>query len=139
MSKIRNDAPSLRESPKLRLDDLVALGDCAICGGKQLAGQVPLFYVVEISRAGFDAAALRRAAGLEMQIGPLACVMGPDEPLATVIDRPQRVFVHEHCAGNIGHLLQLMQNDRKDGSSPENNDPSDPLRTAAEQAEGAAV
>lgn len=62
----------------------------------------------EISRAGFDAKALRRAVGLEMQIGPLASVFGPDEPLAQVIDGPHRVFVHETCAGDIGHLLRLV-------------------------------
>lgn len=106
MATVTGNAP-------LRLHELLALGDCAVCGGKQLAGQLPLFYVIEISRAGFDAAAVRRAAGLEMQIGPLARVMGPDEPLATVIDGPQRRFVHEHCADRIGHLLQLLQRDEQ--------------------------
>lgn len=114
--KVKGDEPSLRESPGLRLDELLALGDCVICGGKQLAGKLPLFYVIEISRAGFNAAALRRAVGLEMQIGPLASVMGLDEDLAKVVDGPQRVFVHEHCADRISHLLQLMPENRKDGS-----------------------
>lgn len=99
------DAQQIGQS--LRLSDLLSLGNCAVCGKKQLDG-LPLFYIVEVSRAGFDAQAVRRAAGLEMLIGPLAAVMGPDEPLATVIDGPHRVFVHETCAGNIGHLLNLM-------------------------------
>jgi hypothetical protein len=95
----------------LRLSDLLRLGNCAVCGKKQLESIIPLFYVVEVSRAGFDARALQRAAGLEMQIGPLAAVMGPDEPLAKAIDGPYRVFVHETCAGEIGHLLELMPTD----------------------------
>lgn len=96
----------------LRLSQLKALGDCAVCGKKQLAGGLPMFYVVEISRAGFDAAAVRRAAGLEMQIGALAAVMGPDEVLAKTFDGPHRVFVHETCAGDVGHLLRLVPEDR---------------------------
>lgn len=92
----------------LRLSDLQKLGVCAVCRKPQLEGAVPLFYVVEISRAGFDAGALRRHVGLRMQIGPLAAVMGPDEPLAKVIDGPHRVFVHETCAGEVGHLLNLV-------------------------------
>lgn len=92
----------------LRLSELIKLGNCAVCGRKQLEGGLPLFYVVEISRGGFDPNALRRAAGLEMQIGPLAAVMGPDEVLAKTIDGPHQVFVHETCAGDIGHLLNLI-------------------------------
>jgi hypothetical protein len=94
-----------------RLSDLTALGDCAVCGRKQLDG-LPLFYVVEITRAGFDAQAVRRAAGLEMLVGPLASALGPNEPLAKAIDGPHRVFVHETCAGDIGHLLSLISDER---------------------------
>jgi len=97
----------------LRLSQLQRLGPCIVCGKQQLAGALPLFYVVEISRAGFDGAAVQRAAGLEMQIGALASVMGPDEALAKVIDGPHRVFVHESCASDIGHLLTLIPTEER--------------------------
>lgn len=92
----------------LRIDELLKMGDCAVCGKRQLETNVPLFYCVTISRAGFDANAVRRAAGLEMQIGALASVMGPNEALATIINGPHSVFVHETCADDIGHLLTLF-------------------------------
>jgi hypothetical protein len=97
---------------ELRLSDLVALGDCPVCGGRQLAGSPglssPLFYVVEVTRMGFDRAALQRSLGQELAMGPLAQVLGSDEPLARKIDGPHRVFVHEECAGDVGHLMRLM-------------------------------
>lgn len=95
----------------LRLTDLLALGDCVICGKKQLEGGLPLFYVVEITRDCFRPDALRRAAGLEMQIGPLAAIMGPNEELSQMVQGPHRVFVHETCA-DIGHLIRLFPEDR---------------------------
>lgn len=99
---------NLKDLPGLKLDELMKLGNCVICGKKQLEGKMPLFYCIEISRGGFDQAALQRAAGLELQVGALAQVLGPDEPLARVIEGPHRVFVHEHCAGMIHHLLELV-------------------------------
>ncbi len=92
----------------LKLNDLMKFGDCAVCGRKQMEGGFPAFYCVTITRAGFDAGAVKRAAGLEMMIGHLAAFMGPDEDLAKVIDGPHTVFVHEECAGKIGHLLSLI-------------------------------
>jgi hypothetical protein len=92
----------------LRLDALVALGNCRICGKAQLESPIPLFYVVEITRHGFDSAAVRRAVGLTMQVGALASVLGPDEPLTKPLDGPYRVFVHEECADQIHHLLELF-------------------------------
>ena len=101
-------------STDLRLAALLKLGECVICGRKQLAGAVPVFYTVTISRGGFRQDAVRRAAGLEMMVGgPLAAVMGSDEPLAEVIDGPHSVFVHEECAGEIGHLLRLFPPERE--------------------------
>lgn len=96
----------------MKLNELTKLGNCAVCGKKQLEGGLPLFYVVEVSRGGFDQGSLRRAAGLEMQIGSLAAVMGPDEDLATIIDGSHRVFVHETCAGDIGHLMSLIPEEK---------------------------
>lgn len=102
----------------IKIKALLALGNCVICGKKQLEGALPLFYCVTISRCGFDQGALRRAAGLELQLGPLAQHMGPDEDLAKVIDGPHNVFVHELCADKIGHLLQLIP-ETKGGESTE--------------------
>lgn len=92
----------------IKLDELMKLGNCIVCGKKQLEGGLPLFYCVTISRAGFDARALQRAAGLEMMMGPLAQAFSPDEDLAKVIAGPHEVFVHETCADKISHLLQLI-------------------------------
>lgn len=92
----------------IKLSELMKLGNCIVCGKKQLEGGVPLFYCITISRAGFDHSQIQRAAGLEMMLGPLASVFSPDADLAKVIDGPHNVFVHETCADKIGHLLQLI-------------------------------
>ncbi len=109
------DLPGIKESA------LVKLGTCRVCGKQQLAGQMPLFYRVTISRAGFLIDAVKRRAALGTMLGSQALgqVMGPDEDLAKVIDGPHEVFVHEHCAGKIGHLLDLIP----DGDEKE--DPAD--------------
>lgn len=101
----------------LRFDALTKLGKCVVCGAHQLEpGKLPLFYVLEISRAGFDLGAVQRMGGLVMQIGaPLAAVMGPDETLAKVIDGPHRVFVHEECAGDFHHLIELIPEEAERG------------------------
>lgn len=100
----------------MKLDELLKLGNCIICGKKQLDGQVPLFYCVTISRGGFDQSALQRAAGFEMMMGPLAQVMGANEDLAKIIGGPHSVFVHEHCADKVHHLLELFpKSDNKSG------------------------
>jgi hypothetical protein len=90
--------------------ELVKLGACAVCGEHLLEDAFPLFYRVQITRMGFDAAATRRAMGLAMQIGgPLASVMGPDEDLANPVDGPSDCVVHERCADKITHLFELMK------------------------------
>ncbi len=101
----------IRDLPGMKERELVALGPCAICGKPLLEAAIPLFFVVEISRAGFEASALRRRAGLGMMMGndALAQVFSPDEDLAKVIDGPRRVVVHEECAGKIAHLVQLLE------------------------------
>lgn len=101
-------SPALEKLPGMKLDQLQKLGNCIVRGKKQLEGNIPLFYCVTISRAGFDVGAVQRAAGLEMMMGPLASVFSPDQDLAKVIDGPHDVFVHETCADKISHLLQLI-------------------------------
>jgi hypothetical protein len=92
----------------LKLKELMKLGNCIVCGKKQLESGLPLFYCITVSRAGFNGPALQRAAGLEMMVGSLASVFSPDEDLAQVIDGPHSVFVHETCADKISHLVQLI-------------------------------
>lgn len=41
----------------------------------------------------------------------LARAMGPNEDLAKIVDGPVDVLVHEDCAGDVGHLLELMPKD----------------------------
>ncbi len=105
---LRNvNAPVL---PGIKERDLVKLGKCAICG-EHLLGKQPVgitFYRLRLERAMFNPQALRRRVGLELQIGPLATVMGPDEDLASVFDGPTEVVVHEDCAAKVGHLLRLF-------------------------------
>lgn len=97
-----------KKLPGIKEAELVALGPCVICGKKPLeTGETP-FYRVRIERGLFNPSALQRRAGLEMMIGGLAAVMGPDEDLAQVFDGPHTVFVHEGCAMRIHHLLELI-------------------------------
>lgn len=39
----------------------------------------------------------------------LAKAMGPDEDLAKIVDGPKRVMIHESCAMQLSHLMQLME------------------------------
>lgn len=104
-------AEFLKDLPGLKEDEIARLGPCAVCGGSLLTDI--LFYVVTVKRAGFDPDAAQRRVGLGMALGSatLARIMGPDEDLAKVIDRPHTVAVHERCAGKIGHLLNLRKNE----------------------------
>lgn len=98
--------------PGIKERELIALGNCKICGKRLLEDTgVPLFYVIEISRAGFVSAAVRRRVGLSMMLNDndfLAGIMGPDEDLAKVLEGPRKVVVHESCADRVSHLLQLL-------------------------------
>lgn len=83
----------------LKSDDVQRLGPCAVCG-KALGeeGKVgPTFYVLDIRRetwspAGFVANAF----------------FGKDENLSITLEGPREVVIHENCAMNIPHLLDLM-------------------------------
>lgn len=97
--------------PGIKERDLTALGACAVCGKPLFEGGLPLFYVIEISRAGIDTSAVQRRIGLGMMVGgndAIARAFSPDEDLAKILSGPKRVMVHEGCAGEVGHLLQLM-------------------------------
>lgn len=102
----------------LRESELAALGPCGKCGKKLLEGQrgalVP-FYVVTVETALTKPDALRRRVGLGLQIGDqLAQVMGPDEPLASVL--PGTKFIlHQMCALEMDELMSAVEsvNDRR--------------------------
>lgn len=100
----------MRDELGLSEQDLAKLGHCAICKKPLLGGALPIFYRIEISRFGFDGGAVQRRAGLEMMLGnaALASVFSPDRHLATCLDGPATVAVHETCADKVHHLLMLM-------------------------------
>lgn len=102
-------AGDLKDLPGIKEDELLKLKPCIVCGQHQIGKDIT-FYIVEVTRAGFDGRALQRRRGLEMQLGNamLARHMGPNEDLAKVVDGPHRVFVHESCGGKINHLLELI-------------------------------
>jgi len=92
--------------------ELVALGSCGVCHKKIGDSEgLPVFYVVEISRAMLDRRAIRRNAGLEMMLGSpaVAAVMGTDEDMAKFICEPKRMFVHDRCADKTPHLAMLLE------------------------------
>jgi hypothetical protein len=102
--------------PGLKEDALIRLGACAVCRQPMLASAnaSPTFYTVTIARGIFDVAALQRRTGLQMMFGgglgsgALARAMGPNDDLAKIYAGAVEVIVHETCAGDIGHLAQLM-------------------------------
>lgn len=58
---------------------------CGACGRKVAEGNVITWYRVAVEQLVADLGAIRRQAGLEMQIGRLAAFMGPDEDIATSV------------------------------------------------------
>lgn len=104
------DSVDVASLPGIKEDELRRLGNCVICRKPMLPGG-PTFYCVSIRRGIFDAAAVRRRVGLTMMLGsdPLARVFSPNDDLAKVFDGPHDVIVHEECAGEIGHLLRLVE------------------------------
>lgn len=62
--------------------ELREVAKCAICGKGIGHTSLPFFYRVRIERYRLNAGALQRQTGLEMMVGPLAGVMGPNEDMA---------------------------------------------------------
>lgn len=113
-------ADDVRDLPGLKEQALQDLGPCVVCGKAHLdpaAAGAGTFYLLSISRAMFDRAALARRVGLEMQLGnsAIARAMGPDEDLAKVFAGPASAFVHEDCAHRVNSLLELMPDRRSNG------------------------
>jgi hypothetical protein len=104
----------------LKEGELNELGVCALCHKQQLAPPNAglTFYKVTISRGVFSPPAIQRQAGLGMMLGgnaALARIMGPDEDLAKIVGGPKTVFVHERCAADIHHLVELFGEPRRSG------------------------
>lgn len=103
---------SLDNMKGLKESELVSLGPCRVCGKKLLEGMELTFYKVTLVRAGWDRGALQRRAGLEMMVpAGLGSVFSADEDLAKIVDGPKEVVIHERCAMNIQHLLELMSDE----------------------------
>jgi len=60
---------------------------CLLCGKGMVQAGAPVFLRVQIEYHLLNLPAIQRAAGLEMALGPLASVMGPDESLATEMSK----------------------------------------------------
>lgn len=102
----------MSDMPGLKYKELAGFGPCPLCRKPLLDPDKnsATFYVISVSRAMHDQHAIRRAIGLELQLGSpaIAQAMGPDEDLAKIFDGPKKVVVHEGCAGGVIHLLELM-------------------------------
>lgn len=106
-----------KDLPGLKEDELIKLGPCAVCGEKLLSGGELTFYKLTISRGIFNYQALQRRVGLTMMMSGndvIARVLSPNEDLAKVISGPVDIVIHERCAGNILHLLELFPKEEED-------------------------
>lgn len=82
---------------------------CACCERGVMQGGSLTFYKLTVEHHLVDIGAVRRQHGLELMMGHpgLASIMGPDEDLTTVIDRPRVVLVCQDCAAKS--LLDIME------------------------------
>lgn len=97
-----------KDLPGLNAAELASLGPCAVCGKKLGESGDITHYGLTIERFCMIPQAVKRAAGLELAIGALASVMGPNEDLAKVVDGPKTVLIHESCSNSI-MLLELLE------------------------------
>lgn len=109
---------------EVREKQLVELGPCRVCSRPLFATGAPMFYLVRITRCMGDVGNLRRRVGMAHMMGGgvggdvLAQVMGPDAPLARKFVESE-VVVHEECAMNVGHLVQLMAREPEETEKPD--------------------
>lgn len=106
----------VRELPGLKEGQLEKLGTCAVCRRPLLENGIPSFYVLELSHAVFEQAAISRRFGLSLMMGGhdrLARAFSADEDLAKIISGPARMAVHEVCADKIHHLALLLAQEEK--------------------------
>lgn len=85
---------------RLRLSELRAVAECALCGRGVMHTGMPLFYRVKLERFGIKADAIHRQTGLEMHMGnaALAAIMGPDEEAAVPVMDPVEASICETCS-----------------------------------------
>ncbi len=90
---------------------------CIGCGkGVAHAGDLG-FYRVKVEHLILNPNVIRRQHGLEMMIGPLASVMGPDEDMASVVSTPAEGLVCQSCALGVNGeplLAALLSRTEKD-------------------------
>ena len=77
---------------------LTNLGACCRCHKKLAQTASPMFFTLKVERWMLDIMAVQRQIGLEMQIGPLAGVMGPDEDLAEKIGESKTMMICIECS-----------------------------------------
>jgi hypothetical protein len=73
---------------------------------------IPLFYKVTFSRMAIDMKAVQRQNGLEQMMGgasELASVMGPNEDIASPIDRKDTVLICEDCSCKPVVLAEIAE------------------------------
>lgn len=70
---------------------------CAVCGQGMMASGNLTFLRISIEQLVINPAEVQRAAGLEMAMGPLAAVLGPDADLAKPVAN-EAGLVCQDCA-----------------------------------------
>ena len=81
---------------------------CMQCEKGVMHSRQVQFYSVSISSMMIDLGAVRRMAGMEMQLGALAQHMGPDEDMATEVTKAS-FFLCFDCAIENTCVAQLME------------------------------
>jgi hypothetical protein len=103
----------------MKAKELIALGPCCACGRKLGQTNSPMFFTIALERWVTDADAIRRQVGLEMSIGALASVMGPDDDLARRVDEePRKKLLCLDCATRpaiVAAWMEEKEEGRTDG------------------------
>lgn len=112
MSAFEQARAEIAKLPGIKEDELVKCGPCPLCKKPIISLEHGLtFYRITIRRAMLDLHGIKRRMGLGMMLGndTLARAMGPNDDLAKIFDGPHEIVVHEECAAEVGHLLQLVE------------------------------
>lgn len=94
----------------MKEDELRKHATCASCGNRIGHTGLPIFWTIEVERLGLDADAMRRNAGLAMQMGSavLANVMGPNEEMTVSIMDKVKLTLCEDCSCQPLVIAQLI-------------------------------
>lgn len=111
---------------------------CAICQRGIAHDGNFLFWRLAFDRAGIDASAVSRHAGLEQMLGTplLARAMGVDADIARVIDGPHQVWICEPCVtAKLAPLFYLAEaeaeNEKAEAAAQQSAQPQLPLQPAS--------